>query len=134
MAQAARIVSLRAEQEQVADRKRPEEYVLAQVNRVLADAGIPSRLLQNVRPEADTALPSAQGGDGPQYRRQSVALSLREITIPQVGAFLARWREENTLWTPHRIELNKHRTRDDIDDRYNASIVLSTIYVADSTP
>lgn len=131
---ASEVLQLRAAHDRVADRKRPEDHVLAHVNRVLAEAGIPSRSLQGVRPEADIALTTSADAGRTQYRRQSVNISLQRLTLPEIGAFLLRWREDDAVWTPRRIELTKHRSRTDDDDRYDATIVISAIYVAEPRP
>jgi hypothetical protein len=127
----AGIATLQAEPS-IADRKRPQEHVIALVNHVLAEAGLPGRTLQSVQPEADGALTS--GRDGPEYRRQSVRLSFQALSLTELGAFLIQWRRHAGIWTPSRIELTKHRSRADDDDRYDVTVVISAIYVADSPP
>lgn len=137
--QAAELVELRGRRERISDRKRPEEHVLAQVNRLLTHAGIPGRALEGVRPEGDTAIAGSRaggmsgdaGGSAGEYRRQSVSLSLQALTLTEIGAFLTNWREDNLVWKPTRIDLTKHRSRSDDDDRYSATITISAIYVAE---
>lgn len=123
------IHELRSQQQRVEHRQRPEEHVLAQVNAVLADAGIPSRRLQSLRPEADVALPGTDGA----YRRQSVQLSFQDLTLMDLGRFLVRWRDSQHIWTPQRIELTKRQGARSSDDAYDATILISAIYLAEST-
>ncbi len=125
-----RVLELRARQQRVAERKRPEQDVIARVNAVLAEAGIPANRFAGLRPDSDAALPGA-GEGGPQYRRQTVQVMLRQLTVPELGAFLGGWSVSQDLWTPARIELT--HTRDRTNPRsYDVTMAISAIYVSDS--
>lgn len=125
---AREVMELRSRQQRVEHRQRPQEHVLAQVNSVLADAGIPSRKLQSIRPEGDVALADSYN----LYRRQSVLLSFQQLTLMELGGFLDTWRRSQHTWTPQRIELTKRRGSNVHDDAYDATILISAIYLAES--
>lgn len=117
------IIDLRSKQQVVAERKRPEQDVIAKVNATLADVGIPYKHFDSLRPESDGALPDSN------YRRQSVRINLNEITITELGAFLNQWSLTQKLWTPTRIELLHSRNKANTD-RYNITILITATYLA----
>ena len=121
--EAQQIIRLRSKQQQIAEHKRPEQDVIARVNATLAEAGIPPERFGGLRPESDAALP-----DSP-YRRQSVRISLDELSVTQLGAFLGRWSRTQQLWTPTRLELSHARSKID-DDLYNVVILITATYLA----
>ncbi len=126
---AQHIVDLRGEQERIAEHKRPEQDVIARVNTTLAETGIPPEHFGGLRPESDAAL--AGSGHTPiAYRRQSVRVSLNDLSIAQLGAFLSQWSATQQLWTPTRIELTHARSRQS-SDRYDATILITATYLAD---
>src|SRR5262245_3941957 len=108
---ARRILELRAKQETIAEHTRPDQDVIARVNSVLAETGIPQVHFGGLRPESDSALPTTGGpGGGPSpYRRQSVRVTFNEITVSQLGGFLGAWEAAQPLWAPSRIELKHSR-------------------------
>lgn len=122
--EAQQIIRLRTKQQRIAEHKRPEQDVIARVNTTLAEAGIPSERFGGLRPESDAALPNTA------YRRQSVRISLDELSIIELGAFLSRWSTTQRLWTPTRIELTHARSRQG-SDRYDATILITATYLAD---
>ncbi|MEE8154273.1 MAG: hypothetical protein V3T53_04860 [Phycisphaerales bacterium] len=126
---AQRIVQLRGEQERIAEHKRPEQDVIARVSAALAQAGIAAKHFGGLRPESDAAL-AGTGHTGIAYRRQSVRVSLNDLSITQLGAFLSRWSATQRLWTPTRIELTHARSRQG-SDRYDATILITATYLAD---
>ena len=121
--EAQQIIRLQSKQQRIAEHKRPEQDVIARVNATLADAGIPSERFGGLRPESDGALPNTA------YRRQSVRISLNELSISQLGAFLDQWSQSQQLWTPTRLELSHARNKSD-DDRYNVVILITATYLA----
>ncbi|MEW6741423.1 MAG: hypothetical protein AB1486_01585 [Planctomycetota bacterium] len=104
--QAAEVMSLRQREERVSLRERPRQDVIALVNEVLAEAGIPSGRLTGIEPESDVALGGSAGGKSP-YRQQTLALELERLTLPEVGRFLALLRERQKMWSVTRIELSR---------------------------
>lgn len=121
--EAQQIIRLRSKQQRIAEHKRPEQDVIARVNTTLAEAGIPPERFGGLRPESDAALPNSL------YRRQSVRISLNELSIIELGAFLDRWSQLQQLWTPTRLELSHARSKLD-DDRYNIVILITATYLA----
>lgn len=126
---AQRIVELRGAQERIAEHKRPEQDVIARVSAALAQAGIAAEHFGGLRPESDAAL-AGTGPSGVAYRRQSVRVSLNDLSIAQLGAFLAQWSATQRLWTPTRIELTHARSSRG-SDRYDATILITATYLAD---
>ncbi len=125
---AQRVMDLRVRKQQIADRKRPEQDVIARVTSSLARAGVPSDRLAGLRPDSDSAL--RIDSDEGTYRRQAIRFSLTRLSIAELGAFLSDWRRSHPLWTPTQIELLHARNQTDVD-RYDVSILLSTIYLAE---
>ncbi len=131
-----RIAELGARQQRIADRKRPEQDVIARVNAVLTEAGIPLGRFGGLRPESDAALvvgSRASPGIGQgavAYRRQSVRITLNRLAIPELGAFVSEWAASRQPWTPTQIELSHVRGTAN-PGRYNASLVITATYVAE---
>ena len=126
---AQRIVELRGTKQRIAEHKRPEQDVIARVSAALAQAGIAAEHFGGLRPESDAAL-AGTGHTGVAYRRQSVRVSLNDLSIAQLGAFLSEWSATQRLWTPTRIELTHARSREGAD-RYDATILITATYLAD---
>ena len=82
-----------------------------------------------LRPESDAAL-AGTGDSSVAYRRQSVRVSLNDLSIGQLGAFLSQWSATQRLWTPTRIELTHARSRQG-SDHYDATILITATYLAD---
>lgn len=129
---ASRIIELRDKQQTIAEQKKPDQDVIARVNAVLADAGIPSERFGGLRPEADTALSGATGSTSINYRTQSVRVSLNELSVSQIGEFIGHWCMTQPLWIPTRIELTHSRNEKNAD-KYNMNVLLSATYVAQAT-
>jgi len=128
---AGRVQGLRDSRERAAEQKRPEQDVIARANAVLLDAGLPVEALGAVRTQSDGEIArSSSGGGGPTYRRQNVQLTLRRLTVPEIGRFLANWTASQRLWTPAQITLAHVRGEDD-PARYHATVLISATYVAD---
>ncbi len=126
---AQRIVDLRGAKQRIAEHKRPEQDVIARVSAALAEAGIAAKHFGGLRPESDAAL-AGSGHTPVAYRRQSVRVSLNDLSITQLGAFLSQWSATQQLWTPTRIDLTHARSRQG-SDRYDATILITATYLAD---
>lgn len=132
MTDSNRILELRAKRQTIAEQKRPDQDIIARVSAVLAEVGIPSDRFGGLRPESDAAL--ATGGGGPtSYRKQSVRVTLNDLSVVQIGQFLSRWGQSQPLWIPTRIELT-HSRANSAEDRYTLGILLSAMYVAQEAP
>ncbi len=120
---AGRVLELRASRQTVAEQKRPEQDVIARVNAVLSEAGLEERHFGGLRPESDSAVP------GSAHRRQTLRITLRQLGLPELGAFLERWAASQELWTPTRLELSRAQTQAD-PGRYDVSILIAATYIA----
>ncbi len=120
---AGRVLELRASGQTVAEQKRPEQDVIARVNAVLSEAGLGEHHFGGLRPESDSALP------GSACRRQTLRITLRQLGLPELGAFLERWAASQELWTPTRVELLRAQTQAD-PGRYDVSILITATYIA----
>src|SRR5262245_65398581 len=115
---------LKVAREVVAAVKRPTQDVIAQVNAVLRDAGVPTERLKNLEPEADVPV-------GGRYRTQTIRLSLEKVALRDVGSFLAAWRAAKTAWTPRSIELTQVATPDGKESQgLEARVVLAATYLS----
>jgi hypothetical protein len=120
-----RIAALRSQQDVVATAKRPPQDVIALVNAVLRESGVPTDRFKNLEPESD--VPTSGG-----LRRQTLRLVLEQITVAQLGAFLFEWTARQQLWTPTGIELTHRAAGNDTDDRFDARVVLAATYFSDA--
>ena len=132
---AQEIIDLRSRQQVVNVAERPAQDVIAQVNAVLSQVGIPTSRLKSLMPETDAAMsPSNENTHvGGIYRKQSLRMTLEHLTVQEIGNFLLQWREAQKIWTAVGVELTHVRssTKDKADEnRYDASIVLSAVYVS----
>ncbi len=121
---AGRVLDLRESRQTVAEQKRPEQDVIARVNAVLAEAGLEERHFGGLRPESDSSLP------GNTCRRQTIRITLRQLGLSELGAFLERWAASQELWTPVRIELSHVRT-EAREDRYEVVLLVAATYLAE---
>ena len=131
--QALELSRLSSRQERVAVQERPRQDVIALVNSVLAECGIPSTSFQRLDVESDVAVTTADGPAPGRYRRQSLTLVLQRLTTRQLGAFLAEWRDRQAVWTPTRLELTHVREARSSGDLYTASILITATYLSDRT-
>lgn len=116
---------LAAQREVVADAKRPTTDVIALVNAVLRDAGLPTTRLKALEPEADVPLAG-------RYRRQALRLAIERLSVPELGAFLAAWRAAASVWTPRSIELAHVASQDGSDLGFDVRIVIAATYLGDA--
>lgn len=116
--------ALKGQREVVAAAKRPTNDVIAQVNAVLRDSGIPTTRLKALEPEADVPLAG-------RYRSQTIRLALERLSLQEVGGFLGAWRDAATVWTPRSIELSHVSTQDGGDAGFDVRIVIAATYLSD---
>jgi hypothetical protein len=129
--EAQEVLELRGREQRVELRQRPQQDVIAQVNAVLAEVGIPSRNLRSLSPESDSQVASA--ATTTKLKRQSLRLVLENLSLQEIGGFLIKWRSSQQIWTTTRIELTHIRgqEQDANDDHYDATLVISALYVED---
>ena len=127
----AHLVELRARRDVVAAARRPPQDVIALVNATLREAGVPADRFKNLEPEND--VPTGTG-----LRRQTLRLQLEQVTVPQLGQFLAAWRSGQSLWTPTSLELTHRPAGPEAGgdpaaaDRFDARMVVAATYVDDA--
>ncbi len=131
-ADAQEVMDLRSQQQQIAHAEQPENDLIARVNRTLERAGLGGENLGGLRKEANSAITSRSGEETAEYHKQSFRLNLKSLSPAELGRFLAAWHKTQPLWTVTRIELTHQRGRRETGDKYNATIVLTAVYVADS--
>ncbi len=118
------LAMLKTQRAVVAEAKRPTNDVIAQVNAVLRDAGIPTGRLKSLDPEADVPL-------GGRYRSQTIRLALDRLALGEVASFLSAWRGAETVWTPRSIELTHVAATDGADLGVDVRIVIAATYLAE---
>ena len=91
-AEVSEMLALQTRRQRVSLAERPPQDVIAHVNEVLAEAGLPGNHFKRLTAEGDVALPRGPGPAGPEYRRQSVRLILQAMTVQELGLFLSEWR------------------------------------------
>jgi hypothetical protein len=116
---------LKTQREVVSAAKRPTQDVIAQVNAVLRDAGVPTERLKGLEPESDVALAG-------RYRTQSIRLALEKVTLREVGSFLVAWRSARTVWTPRSIELTQVLDKDGSSGGLDVRVVIAATYLSDA--
>jgi len=121
------LAELRSQREVVAAAKRPTNDVIAQVNAVLRDAGIPSARLKALEPEADVTLAG-------RYRSQTLRFALERLSLPEIGSLLSIWRAAETVWIPRSIELTHATSPDGSSLGYDTRIVIAATYLSDLAP
>lgn len=133
------ITELRMQSQTIETRQRPAQDVIAQVNAVLAEVGIPSTHMQSLTPEGDsTADPPASSAatGGPRLRQQSLRLTMQALSPAQIGSFLTHWQSTQSVWNATRLEL-MHNNRPPPPDSaagnlYDATMVMTAMYLAES--
>jgi hypothetical protein len=130
---AKEVVELRGRQQRAAVREQPQQDVIAQVNAIISEVGVPSRSLRSLSPESDSQVKPAYAVSAAKLRRQSLRLVLENLSTHEIGAFLMKWRLSQRTWTVTRIELNHVRSQEGSDDRYDVTLVISALYVDDTS-
>lgn len=101
---------------------------------VLAGAGVPGGSVRvTVTPQGDAQMVTTMAATT-QYRRRIVQLDLQPITVRNIGAFLARWREQHPEWVPSRIELSHadRKATGQAAATFIARITLTSTYASQS--
>ncbi len=118
VAQVRTIETLSARTAQWAQRGRPplaKGGLTTAVNEALASAGLPAASLSSLSPATEMPIalrPAAASGSGEANApglaavRQRALLTLAPISLPQVGRFLAAWREAHPDWIVSAIDFS----------------------------
>ena len=126
---AQELAVLVGKQERVGTRERPRQDVLALLNSVTAEAGVPSSSFRSLDVEADVAVRLAGGGEIGRYRRQSLSLVLEKLSPAQLGTFLEIWQSRQGLWIPERFELTHVSDPRGPQNLYSARILVTATYL-----
>lgn len=124
---AQELLALRRRQPTRATGEQPTQDTLARVTATLAEAGIPAERLRNLERESDSEL---SAGSGERLRALSMRVVLEPVTVVQLGAFLARWRDGQKLWDVSRLELNHTGAADEQEGTYTVRLVITAVYAA----
>ena len=139
------ITDLRARSQTIETRQRPAQDVIALINAVLAEVGIPSTHLQSLTPESEGAAVGGPASNMSQARllQQSLRLTLQNLAPHQIGSFLTQWHASQQVWNAARLELVHNRTHQDTPDpksgksaegnRYDVTVLLTALYLADGS-
>jgi hypothetical protein len=105
-ASAAEIARLRAAAPPWMAAGRPEAGLSQRLGAALQAAGLPAQALSGVQAQAEPAGP-------PELRaaRLRAGVTLTGLTLPQVGRFLAAWREREPRWTASSVDLSPEPPR-----------------------
>jgi hypothetical protein len=121
-----RLLNLRANRTTISAGRKPEQDAFARVEDTIEAIDGTARLT-NLAMDSDAAI-----SDAPGYRRQAVSFSLAEMSVPELGRFLDRWRRDQPLWTPIAVSLAHTRSRD-VGDRFTVRITVAATY-SDRSP
>ena len=126
---ARELADLSGKQQRVATRERPRQDVLALLNSVMAEAGVPSSSFRSLEVEADVAVRLGTGAEAGRYRRQSLSLLLEKLSPAQLGTFLEIWQGRQGLWIPTRFELTHVSDPRGPQNLYSARILVTATYL-----
>jgi hypothetical protein len=127
--QAVELANLKAAAPPEARRPRPDPGIASRLAHAVALANLPQTALQNITPELESTVSSAQGA--PAYRRTTVRLTLEPITLPELGRFLSEWRTAEPTWTVTTIDLTPvNRPVRDQQRPLRAALVIETIFAS----
>lgn len=132
--QASEILVLRSTQQRIELYPRPAQDLIARVNAVLSESGINQRRFKGLNPESDVAVPIPAPGSEQIIRRQTVRLTLQNLEPSELGEFLQLWKKNNPIWLPTRIDLTHSGSARSQDNRYDAVLLLSALYLGEQEP
>jgi len=140
MDDAVEITRLRNRRERVAWQAKPQTDLLAQVNSIMADCDLPARTLARISGDSDTALTSHDSTTDPfirSLRKQSMSITLNDISPVKLATFLTKWNTKADLWTVERIEMthanpglarNAGMANPADNQNYHIRLVVSALY------
>lgn len=129
----AEIEALRAAAPVWASKEPPASGLAPRVSAALAAAGLPASALAGLSPEAELDVGGGGGGEW-RARRRRATLTLTGTTLPQVGKFLAAWREHEPDWTVTGVDLAPEPGKappQGGDLPLRATVTLEALYVDD---
>lgn len=109
----------------------PADTSLAQeISAALAAAGLPASALANLSPDSGIAVPGSAPGAGLTQLR--AGLTLNDITLPQLGRFLAEWRHRQPAWTVTGIDLTPEQANADAARAIGGDLPLQAVLIIES--
>ncbi len=117
------VVSMRAVAPSSEWKARPTADLIAVVNRTLEADGIATSAFQSLSPEGSRVDAEDRG-----TRIQSVRLVLGDLSLADLGRFLARWRREQPQWSIDRIDLGFVATSGERREETSASKSLRVTF------
>lgn len=107
--QSERLAALRASAPSWASGQRPGAGLTPRVSAALAASGLPASTMSGFSPEAESSV-----GEGElRARRSRAVVTLAPVTLPQLGTFLAAWREREPAWTVSSLDLSPQAEKTD---------------------
>ncbi len=131
------VLTLRSQRERASLRARPQQDLASRLHDTLAASGAGTGLLSEVAAHTGGTTPTA-GADG-RYSLQQMRVSLKSAKLIDLGKFLDRWRSTQPLWTVTSVDLSRATPsaptapgarKPPSDERFNATIVLTSSYVS----
>jgi hypothetical protein len=129
VADANRIIELRAREQTALDKQRPESDVLRLVTTALRAAGL-DRTRPQIAPGGSTAV-LGESSQTARLMRQTVTVTLADVSTPQIGAFLAAFEADSGPWGVADLALSTSARPDAQAPLYTARLTLAAVYVAD---
>jgi hypothetical protein len=118
---------LRAAAPEWLSRPRPTGDAASHVHATLRDAGLPPSTLLEATP---SQTPRDERAGGPA--RAALVVRLAPLTLPEIGAFLDRWRASQPHWRFASLDLTANdRTPTNSAPLYSLSARLTTLYSDD---
>jgi hypothetical protein len=118
--------------------KPPEGDVAAAVQSALRDAGLSVQLLAEVSPQEASTLAGSQDPSAASWRRQSVVVRFQPMPLPDLGAFLDRWRAAHRDWSIAQIDLQASELRSQAEasrvSSFSPRLTLLTTYLDRAEP
>lgn len=88
-----------------------KEPLAQRVPAAIAAAGLPATALSSLSPESNSGDGGASGGKtGVRIDRRRATLTFGALTLPQLGRFLAAWREREPGWVVTSIDATPERS------------------------
>lgn len=138
------LANLRERRQWVSVGVRRTDDVIASAKQSLRLAGLGDRFLTEVRPESDAPLPGYSDAANASLRLQTVAITLRGITMAQLGVFLVAWTEQSPAWRVTRLSTTptagatrtpqRDSERSSITGTFDVLISVSAVYMEDGSP
>jgi hypothetical protein len=122
VSEASEVLRLRGARATTATQELPTSDLLALVNQVMSEAGLPSRHLERLEPQGVVAT------EHRGLKRQTARLALTTISVDDLGRVLAGLARTQSLLKPTSIELTHQDQAGDRHGTWNVTLVLAAPY------